>query len=250
MKFCSLGSGSKGNATIVQENDTVVMIDCGFALKHTVARLKEKSLEPEQVNAILVTHEHGDHIGGVSRFAKKYKTPVYLTAGTARSSKVESVVTQRRIAPDDAFTVGDLFIQSVTVPHDAREPCQFLLKGADKTLGVLTDLGSVSSHVQQAFSQCDALLLEANHDVDLLMEGPYPPSLKRRVAGDWGHLNNEQALAFLTRLARPLDTLVLGHVSEQNNCPDRVKQTFNQFEGVVRQLHYATQSSGFDWLYL
>ncbi len=250
MKFCSLGSGSKGNATLIESDRACVMIDCGFPLKHTLSRMANKGIQPEQLSAILVTHEHGDHINGVARLAKKYTIPVYLTQGTARSKKIDDKVDVRFIQPDKPFVVGDLSINPVTVPHDAREPCQFVLSDNDKSLGVLTDLGYISPHVQQAFSVCDALVLEANHDYDLLMNGSYPPSLKSRVAGDWGHLSNEQAYAFLRHIVGRLETVVLAHVSQQNNCSVKVKDLFCGFEEDVRRLHYATQDEGYDWLTL
>jgi phosphoribosyl 1,2-cyclic phosphodiesterase len=249
MRFCSLGSGSKGNATLVQSDDALVMIDCGFPLKVTLPRLAEMGISPEQIDAILVTHEHGDHIGGVSRLARKFQIPVYLTAGTYRSKKVDEKTTVKFIQPDTPLKLKDMVINPVTVPHDAREPCQFVIEKSSRSLGVLTDLGSLSVHVQNAFSNCDALVLEANHDVDMLMNGPYPPSLRARVAGNWGHLSNQQAFDFLQNSGDNLpETLVLGHISMQNNSVDKVKDIFSPFESQVSIVHYATQDEGYGWL--
>ncbi|MCY4043842.1 MAG: MBL fold metallo-hydrolase [Cellvibrionales bacterium] len=249
MRFCSLGSGSKGNATLVQSDEALVMIDCGFPLKVTLPRLADMGVSPEQIDAILVTHEHGDHIGGVSRLARKFDIPVYLTQGTYRSKKVDEKTKVTFIQPDMPLHIKDMLIHPVTVPHDAREPCQFVIEKADRSLGVLTDLGSLSPHVQRAFSDCDALVLEANHDVDMLMNGPYPPSLRARVAGNWGHLSNQQAFDFLQGAGVKLpSTLVLGHISMQNNSEDKVKSVFSSIESQVPKMHYATQDEGYDWL--
>lgn len=249
MQFCCLGSGSKGNATLVRSANALLMIDCGFSLKYMLTALESKGCSPADVTAILVTHEHGDHVAGVNTFAKRFNTPVYLTAGTARSGKVDAQKARlHTVQPDKAFTIADITIQPVTVPHDAREPCQFVFRSAGKTLGVMTDLGSISPHVASHFQACDSLLLEANHDVDMLWGGSYPPSLKQRVLSDWGHLSNVQAAAFLATFSSSLNTLVLGHISEKNNSLDIVQQVFSAFEGLASTFHLASQESGFDWL--
>lgn len=211
--------------------------------------MAKQACAEEQLTAIVVTHEHGDHIQGVSRLAKRFNIPVFCTAGTLRSNKIDPAVNVTIVHDMQSFTLGDLAITPVTVPHDAKEPCQFYFQAGDKKLGVLTDLGFVSMHVQQAFHDCHALLLEANHDCQMLQQGPYPESLKRRVGGQWGHLNNDQAVQFLqsTQISA-LDTLVLGHISEQNNHLDIVKSLFEPFSARVRNVVYATQQEGFSWL--
>lgn len=249
MQFCCLGSGSKGNATLVKQGDTTIMIDCGFALKHTITRLDNVGFCASDLSAILVTHEHSDHISGVSALSRRFGIPVYATRGTARTNKLLGAAQLQWIDLDHTFQVGDLAINPVAVPHDALEPCQFVFSSNEKTLGVMTDLGSISPHVYQAFSQCDALLLEANHDLDMLWAGKYPPSLKQRVSSDWGHLSNVQAQQFLNAIElKNLHTLVLGHMSQQNNSVDILKQHFSVFEDQVNQLFYATQDDGFNWL--
>lgn len=249
MRFCCLGSGSKGNSTLVSYKNTLLMIDCGFSMRHVVNSMLERDCSPEQLTAILVTHEHADHIKGVASLARKYQIPVYSTRGTARTGKLEKVEALHWLTLDQTIMLGDLSVTPVTVPHDAHEPCQFLFEANSKTLGVVTDLGSVSTHVKNMFHQCDALLLEANHDLDMLWRGPYAPSLKRRVASDWGHLNNQQAeeLVHSMNLQR-LKNLVLGHISEQNNCVEIVRRHFQQFEQASRRVIYASQNEGFDWL--
>lgn len=248
MQFCCLGSGSKGNATLVRFNEQLIMIDCGFSFKTVAKAMQEKGCAPEELTAVLVTHEHSDHIQGVNTLAKRLSLPVYCTPGTYYSGKLKPELDVRFVKDGQTVNFNGLAATAVTVPHDANEPCQFYFTQGSKKLGVLTDLGLVSAHVQQAFAKCDALLLEANHDVEMLMQGPYPPSLKRRVASDWGHLNNQQAAHFLGQSdISNLGTLVLGHISEKNNTLEKVKQHFEPYAGQIKQLLYACQAEGFNW---
>jgi phosphoribosyl 1,2-cyclic phosphodiesterase len=224
------------------------MVDCGFAMKHTLSRLADNDCSISDITAILVTHEHFDHISGVSVLARKYNIPVYATRGTARAGKLDAVDIQW-IDLDTPFVVDAITVNPVAVPHDANEPCQFVFSAENKQLGVMTDLGSISPHVHAAFNACDALLLEANHDVDMLWAGKYPPSLKQRVASDWGHLSNKQAEQFLRSLAlENLSTLVLGHMSQQNNSIEKMKHHFSEFEKHIENVVYASQDEGFAWL--
>ena len=249
MQFCCLGSGSKGNATLVKHGETTVMVDCGFPMKHTLARLSANDTAIQEISAILVTHEHADHINGVSMLARRFGIPVYASRGTLRSGRLEQGLDVSCITLDQAFHIGEIAIMPVAVPHDANEPCQFVFSAEDKRLGIMTDLGSISPHVQESFVDCHALLLEANHDLDMLWAGKYPPSLKHRVAGDWGHLSNAQAEQFLHALDKKcLSTLVLGHMSQQNNTLDLMKRHFDAFMDHVQELVYATQDEGFSWL--
>lgn len=249
MQFCCLGSGSKGNTTLVRDGDTTLMIDCGFSVRHVEARLASRIGSPGDITAILVTHEHADHINGVAALARKWSLPVYASRGTAKTGKLDNVTDLRWISPDRSFRIGSVEITPVIVPHDAHEPCQFRFDSGPKRLGVMTDLGSVSPYVQQAFAACDALLLEANHDLDMLWSGRYPARLKQRVAGDWGHLSNCQAERFVRSLNLDrLQTLVLGHISEENNHPEIVRRHFAGLESRVGRVAYATQDDGFDWI--
>lgn len=154
------------------------------------------------------------------------------------------------IESDSTFAVGDIEVRAITVPHDARQPVQYRFFHDGITVGVLTDLGSVSPHVQSAFSGCDMLLLEFNHDLEMLKRGPYPAALKRRVAGDYGHLNNEQAMAMLTSIANQAPKVVIaGHISEQNNSVEAVSSRLGAWSQETNaRVLYATQSQGFDWI--
>ncbi|WP_084155935.1 MBL fold metallo-hydrolase [Halomonas halocynthiae] len=249
--FASLGSGSQGNATLVSDGITRVLVDCGFTLKETEQRLARLGVSACQLDAILVTHEHGDHIGGVGPLARRYKLPVYLTPGTWRAGKLGRIAPQQLfwITPQQRFALVSLTIDPITVPHDAREPVQFCFSTDACRLGLLTDLGHASAHVISAFRGCDALLLECNHDTQLLQEGPYPASLKRRVGGRWGHLANRQAAQLLQQLGLDrLQHIVCSHLSEQNNRPELVLESLCPLlDGDESRLTIATQHHGKDW---
>jgi phosphoribosyl 1,2-cyclic phosphodiesterase len=250
MRFASLGSGSKGNATLVQCGDTLLMIDCGFSLRETTRRMARLGLQPDQLQAILVTHEHGDHCAGVARLSRRHNVPVYLTHGTASSGRCEGSHVFRCFNCDDQFDIGEISVQTVAVPHDAAEPCQFRLSAAGKSLGVLTDLGCITPHVVDSYRGCDSLLLEFNHDLEMLLQGEYPPQLKRRVGGDWGHLNNEQAAGLLRQLecADALNNLVVAHISEKNNSRVSAEIALGGVLDSLEDVIWACQEEGFDWL--
>jgi phosphoribosyl 1,2-cyclic phosphodiesterase len=251
VEFASLGSGSKGNATLVRAGQTLVMVDCGFSLRETVKRLRALAVEPEQLDAILVTHEHTDHSRGVAALSRAYEVPVYLTHGTASTGRCDGLHHQTCFNCDDSFAIGDLWVETVAVPHDAAEPCQYRLTHAQRSLGILTDLGSLTPHVVESFRGCHSLLLEFNHDVQMLQEGPYPYPLKRRVGGDWGHLNNEQAAALLQQIdGRSLQQVVVAHISEQNNRRDLAEAALLTALDSLDSVVFAEQSQGFGWLQL
>lgn len=249
LHFASLGSGSKGNATLVSDGETRVLIDCGFGMREAERRLARFDVHPRQLDAILVTHEHGDHIGGVGALARRHGVPVYLTPGTWRSGRLGDVPRRHWITPQSRFAIKGLEIDPVTVPHDAHEPVQFRFHAHGRSLGVLTDLGHPTEHVVDAFAGCDALILECNHDRRMLAEGPYPPHLKRRVGGDWGHLANHQAAALLMRLGLDrLQRIVCSHLSEQNNRPElALAALLPLLDGDDARLSVAAQDHGLDW---
>ena len=252
MRIASLGSGSKGNATLVDTGETLLLIDCGLPRRDVEARLKSRGVSGRDIDAILVTHEHGDHCRGVVPLAKAHHLPVFLTAGTATSRKLEGLTSGVLIRPGDQFSIGDLNIVAEPVPHDAREPVQFCLTHNDLKLGVLTDLGSITPHVVQAFSSCDALVLEFNHDPQMLADGPYPYAVKKRVGGDFGHLTNAQARQFLDHAdTTRLKMLFVAHISQQNNTPELADAALSGWSDLSQcQVIHATQESGFDWFNL
>jgi phosphoribosyl 1,2-cyclic phosphodiesterase len=249
MQFASLGSGSKGNATLVRAGDTLVMIDCGFSLRETTRRLHRLGVEPQQLNAILVTHEHSDHSSGVAGLSRKHRIPVYLTHGTASTGRCDDSFELCCFNCELSFSIGDLSVRPVTVPHDAVEPCQYRFTWRGRSLGVLTDLGSITPHVVDNYRDCHSLLLEFNHDLPTLLAGQYPPQLKRRVGGDWGHLNNEQAADLLQKIeGAALKHLVVAHVSEKNNSREKTEQALLSVFDSLDRVVFAQQVEGFDWL--
>ncbi len=248
-KVASLGSGSKGNATLVAAGRTSLMIDCGFTLKETLSRCQRLGFAAEDLNAILVTHEHQDHIKGAGALSRKLKIPIYTSQGTYLSDKL-GAVDFRRIKSYEDFVIGDLNIKPFSVPHDAREPCQFMFSAFGKRLGVLSDLGSITKPIIELLSNCQALMLEMNHDFEMLMNGPYPYQLKQRVAGNLGHLNNQQTLELLKKLDfEHLELMIATHLSEQNNCPQLVRKELDRlFLERQVQVKVAGQWDGFDWV--
>ena len=253
MQVASLGSGSKGNGTLVRSGDLLCLVDCGFTLKETCLRLARLGVQPEQLDAVLVTHEHGDHSRGVAALAARYDLTVYASFGTCQAGPERLGLSRCRIhevRPGRPFTVGNLRVEPVPVPHDAREPCQYVFDSGQRRLGVLTDLGSVTGQVLESYHDCDALVLEANHDTGMLAGGPYPPSLKRRVGGRLGHLSNDQSANLLGSINHErLQHLVMSHLSEQNNTPQRVWQAVTAAIPVGHErITVASQNRGFDWL--
>lgn len=249
MRFASLGSGSQGNALLVSAGGTTVMVDCGFGIKDCTARLARLGLQPDAVDAILVTHEHGDHIGGVARVAGRYGIPVWLTHGTARHLDADATLTTHRIEGYARFAIGDLEIAPFPVPHDASEPSQFVIGDGASRLGILTDAGSVTQHMVDMLSGCQALFLECNHDEALLRQSDYPPSLIERVAGDLGHLSNIAAADLLRRVAGDhLQHVVAAHLSQQNNRPELARAALCGALGCAPQwIAVADQADGIDW---
>ncbi len=249
MRIASLGSGSKGNGTLVDNGDTCLLIDLGFTLKESVQRLNRLDIQPEEISAILVTHEHTDHIHGVAPFARKFATPVYLSPGTCQAKSLGELPSLNPINCHAPFRVGSFDVVPVAVPHDAKEPCQYVLQSKGLSVGVLTDLGHITPHVRHNYAQCDALFLECNHDVDMLREGSYPWQLKQRVGGDYGHLNNEQAADLLTSIdLNRLKTLIISHISEQNNQPELALKAVNaRLQDWSGELVVADQRAGLIW---
>ncbi len=246
--LASLGSGSRGNGTLVRFDRSLFLIDCGFTVKQTEARLARLGVRPGDITAILVTHEHADHASGVAAFAHKYAIPVFGSYGTL-SNKSYSLVGSA-FDGDVPFTLGDVLINPVRVPHDAREPTQFVLSRGDVKIGVLSDLGCVTPHVVEQFSSTSLLMLEANHDVGALENGRYPPMLKRRIRSDLGHLSNGQSAELLEAVAHDDLHVVIGHVSEENNGDSLLDAVFAPLRDRVKTFRIATQSTGMLWIML
>lgn len=251
MRFASLGSGSRGNALVVESGATRLLLDCGFGPRETAARLARAGLTPAGLAGIVITHEHSDHIAGAFKFAARYNLTVWMTHGTMSAAprgrgelpKVEVIDSHA------SFRVSDLEVHPFPVPHDAREPVQFVFSDGCHRLGVLTDVGCTTAHIEQMLSGCDALVLECNHDPAMLESGSYPPQLKQRIAGRFGHLDNQTAANLLAALdTGRLQHIVAAHLSEQNNRPDLARAALG---GVLNcsgeWIGVADQEAGFSW---
>lgn len=251
MRFASLGSGSRGNGTVVQAGETTLLIDCGFGLRDAAARLARLGLHPSDLCYIVVTHEHGDHASGVFPLARRYGLPVWLSGGSrvalARYMTDDVAVTE--LEPNAAIEIGSLEVTPFPVPHDAREPLQYAFSDGASRLGVLTDIGATTPHVAQRMSGCDALVLECNHDLDMLGSGPYPAMLKERIAGRFGHLDNSSAARLLAEIdTSRLKHLVAAHLSEVNNTPALARSALAEALGCKADwVGVADQTMGFDW---
>jgi phosphoribosyl 1,2-cyclic phosphodiesterase len=253
LRFASLASGSSGNCLVAQADLTHVLVDCGLNLRDTERRLARLGLEPADIDAILVTHEHGDHAGCVFDFAAAHDILVVLTHGTLRALKVEGKlhdgIRTEVVRGETRFAIGGMEVLPFTVPHDAAEPVQFVLSDGAAKLGVVTDIGIGTRHVAQMLSGLDALVLECNYDREMLWNGTYPRWLKERIGGPFGHLDNRDAARLLGALDRSKLKHVIGaHLSQQNNTPDLVRDTLAAALGCSPAwIGLATQDDGFDW---
>ncbi len=249
MRFASLGSGSKGNATLLSDGSTTVMVDCGFAAREALSRMERLAFDPASLDAVVVTHEHGDHGKGVRALCRRLDIPAYMSPGTAIGLKCHADPHVRLIDTHRPFVIGSVEVTPVIVPHDARETCQFVFAAGGRRLGLLTDLGHITPYIVSAYHDLDALILEANHDPDMLAEGPYPPSLKRRVGGDFGHLSNQQSADLLRRIdITRLQQVVIAHISDQNNDPARAEAVLAEaMPGHEYKLQISTQEAGHGW---
>lgn len=255
LRFRSLGSGSTGNAALVEATSggrtSRLLIDCGFGLRQLDLRLAKAGLAATDIDAIFVTHEHGDHIGCAHSLSRRNRIPVWMSEGTWLATGGRDFEGRLNLARDDAeFAVGDIAVQPFTVPHDAREPLQLRCSDGARTLGVLTDLGHATAHVLSRLSGVHALLLEFNHDSELLANSAYPAFLKLRVGGRHGHLSNEAA-ADIARAVRHegLRHVVAAHLSEQNNRPDIVRRLMaDALGGHEAEMLTASASEGSPWL--
>jgi phosphoribosyl 1,2-cyclic phosphodiesterase len=255
LRFRSLGSGSTGNATLVEASSegrrSLLLIDCGFGIRQLDKRLAGAGVAASDIDAIFITHEHGDHIGCVQTLSKRERIPVWMSEGTWLATGGHDYEGRLHLARDgEHIAVGDLDVRPFTVPHDAREPLQLRCTDGAHTLGVLTDLGHATPHVMAQLVGLDALLLECNHDVDLLAASAYPPFLKLRVGGNYGHLSNAAAAAIARAVHHPgLRHVVGAHLSEQNNRPDLVRLALAQALGASEaDMVAATAAGGSPWL--
>ena len=254
LRFRSLASGSSGNATLIEASDglhrTRVLVDCGLGLRQLIARLAVEGIGPADLDGIFITHEHGDHIGCAPMLVARYGVPLWTSAGTAQYAAFAGLESALNLVRDgQVFAIGGLQLHPFTVPHDAREPLQLRCTDGDRVLGLMTDIGHVTGHALAALAGCHALVLESNHDVELLAQSRYPDFLKRRVGGQHGHLSNVQAAAALGALRHDrLNTVVAAHLSERNNRPELVSRAFAAVLGCGEADVLLAERRGRGWL--
>lgn len=247
LSFLSLGSGSKGNATLVRGGDTLLLVDCGFAMRDIAARMQSVGLDVTDLSGVLISHEHADHVRGLGPLLRKHRLPVWMTHGTRMALCDDRFDRVTEISPHLRFCVGDISVEPCPVPHDAAEPCQYLFEFANRRFAVMTDIGHVTPHVQRCAAQCDALILETNHDPEMLRNGPYPWHLQERIRRGYGHLSNQAGASLLQGLdlAR-IQWAALGHLSAQNNTPERALETVGEVTagGAVQLVALAQNAPG------
>lgn len=248
LRFCALASGSRGNALLVEHEDTLILIDNGLPLKTLVQRLDAVGRSVDDIDALLVTHEHGDHSRGIRPLMRKHELTLWATPGTAQA--VDAIEEYDRMHCDRELTIGSIDVQPFAVPHDAREPCQFVFNAGGRRLGLLTDTGHATPVVLKSLQSCDALAIEFNHDSAMLENGSYPESVKARVGSRFGHLSNNQTVDLLAEVSHPGLQWVMGlHLSERNNSPERVRMAAGRLTDQSSvELRLATQEEASPWL--
>ena len=251
LRFCCLGSGSEGNALVVEAGDglatTRVLLDNGFNGRQLALRLGRAGLTIDDLDAVVLTHEHSDHVGGVDTLLRRGRRPLYCSAGTARAAGLEGNFTE--VVAGEIVAVGALRLVPFAVAHDAAEPLQYVFSDGDRRLGVLTDVGAPADEVFSALAGVDALLLECNHDVGMLRASAYPPFLKARILGSHGHLSNAQAASLLGQLDRHrLGLVAAGHLSRRNNLPRLAQEALAGVLGcAAHDVLVADQDNGLAW---
>jgi phosphoribosyl 1,2-cyclic phosphodiesterase len=224
MLFSVLASGSKGNACYVETDNTKILIDAGISCRELLKRLDIEGVPLNDLDAIILTHEHHDHIKGAGPISRRFNVPVYSNNPTMQGSsrtlgKIETHIT---IETGNTLSIGDLEVETFSKPHDAADPIGLVISSNHSRLGILTDVGECTEIIEDHLKDCTAVLLESNHDIDMLDNGPYPFHLKKRIKSSRGHLSNLEAAEFLKRLAHDrLDHIILAHLSEINNSPEK-----------------------------
>lgn len=235
MEVHSLASGSSGNAYVVVHNKQAILLDAGLSGKRIMSGLAETGINPDSIQAILVTHEHNDHVAGAGVLARRLKLPLYMTKGTwlGAAAKIGKIPEDKImiVSPNSSFALGNLEITAIPICHDAREPVNYVFDSGKRRAIILTDTGCITATMLKTLATCHAMVLEANHDADMLHSGPYPWPLKQRIAGQLGHLSNIQAARVAAWLAEngKLGQLLLGHLSAVNNTPEVARESVSQY---------------------
>ena len=246
MRFCSLGSGSRGNAHIVEHGGATILLDCGFSYKTLKKRLAARFISPSEINAVFISHEHNDHTVGLKTFAKLHDVTCYMSAGTARALNFSG--DWHCLTAGEAVAVDEIQVRPVPVPHDVSEPIQFVVDNGVRNLAVFTDLGHVSRAIHAACAVADMLVIECNYDEEGLRICTYPEQVKRRIAGDYGHLSNAAAAAVVAASSNGARRhIVAAHISRDSNTPELVQAALKKADpgGTI---HVATQDEGTGWI--
>ena len=248
VSVCVLASGSRGNATYICDGTTAILIDAGLSGIEIQRRMAAKGLDPEHLNAILVSHEHSDHIHGVGVLSRRFRLPVYINEGTrqAAGTALGKLAGLQPFSCGKPFIIGSLTVHPFSISHDAQDPAGFTIACDRAKVGLATDLGIVTGVVKTHLQACDILVLEANHDPQMLIDGPYPWPLKQRIRGRSGHLSNEDAACLVQEIQHDrLTHIVLAHLSEENNTPHKAQQAVRaSLNGASVKLHVASQAAG------
>ena len=246
MRFCSLGSGSRGNAHLVEKDDTTLLVECGFPPLTLKKRLASRYVSPAEITAALISHEHSDHTAGI-KLLNQYSVPIYMSAGTAR--ELDYPPGWRCLSPGEPLTINNLTITPLPVPHDVAEPLQFVVDDGIHQFAIFTDLGHVPPIVRRACATADVLAVECNYDEKMLREGSYPEVVKQRIAGNLGHLSNAAAAALVavTKTDGKARHIIAAHLSDQNNTPDLARQALAAADGNAT-IHIADQKAGTEWI--
>jgi phosphoribosyl 1,2-cyclic phosphodiesterase len=245
LKLCVLASGSSGNCTFIGTEKTRILIDAGLSARRTAERLAEIGESPEAINAICVSHEHGDHIAGIRVLQKNYGMPVYANAGTFEM--IGGDIKGARFTTGSPFSVGDFSIHPFPIPHDANDPVGFIFSAGSLKVGIATDIGMVTNALRERLRKCHVVVIEANHDETLLHEADRPWSLKQRIRGNQGHLSNRTAAALMAEIAgEGLEHLFLAHLSSDCNSPHHARTTFETVLAEAGHTHVKVRLTGAD----
>lgn len=230
MRVCLLASGSRGNATLIEADDCRLLIDAGLSAREIDRRLREIGLSADDLDALLITHEHHDHVSGIGPLARRHQLPVYIVPETAAAiPRLGAIADLRNFTAGDSFALGNLEITSFSTTHDAIDPVGFVIDSSEGRVGYATDLGYSTRLVADRLEHSRVLVLESNHDEQMLLDGPYPWPLKQRIQSRHGHLSNRAAAELLQQLAwHGLEAVFLAHLSDENNHPDKARQEIEQ----------------------
>lgn len=242
IRFCNLYSGSSGNSTYIEYNDTRILIDAGVSCQKIIKGLADINVSFDQINGILVTHEHADHVKGLTTISKKFNTPIYATSKTWTQMSLLKLPEYNHVTfnANENFELGELKIHPFSIPHDAADTCAFNITAGDKKITVATDIGHVTKEIYENFLGSDVLLLESNYDPNTLSYSSYPYFLKRRISSDLGHLSNDVASKVIKKLydETGINRIILGHLSKENNFPELAYQTVvNAFGEMPKGFH-------------